>query len=212
MVLSGMPLRDAVSESSREDAGTEPAIDSPTGFLRRTVLKAGAVTVGALGAVGSTAAQDNETSGQTGTEAETGQVDSPEGFSAEVLAPHAAFPDDVAAAFSVVYDEGDEETTFARDASNLVVVRATWEPGGTSGWHTHPGPVLVNVVQGELDIVYADDCVTHTYTAGEAFVDTGQHAEIATNPSQDEGTEIYAAFLGVPDEAPPTQFVEPRDC
>lgn len=140
------------------------------------------------------------------------QVDQPEGFNAEVVAPHAAFPDGVAAGFSVVFDEGEEESVVVRDASNVVVARVTVEPGGTSGWHTHPGPVIVSVVEGDVDITFSGDCVARSYTAGEAFVDTGGHAEIATNPSESERAMVYAIFLGVADDQPPTTWVEPQDC
>jgi Cupin domain len=48
-------------------------------------------------------------------------------------------------------------------------------PGGTTGWHSHPGPVLVTVKSGELTLVYANDttCQGTTYKAGESFVDRG---------------------------------------
>ena len=29
--------------------------------------------------------------------------------------------------------------------------------GGSTGWHSHPGPVLVTVKSGSLRLVYADD-------------------------------------------------------
>jgi hypothetical protein len=48
-------------------------------------------------------------------------------------------------------------------------------PGGTTGWHGHPGPVLVTVKSGALTVVYADDptCEGTTYTAGKSFIDFG---------------------------------------
>jgi hypothetical protein len=48
-------------------------------------------------------------------------------------------------------------------------------PGGSTGWHSHPGPVLVTVKAGALTLVYADDaaCQGRTYGVGESFVDRG---------------------------------------
>src|SRR4051812_41223875 len=34
--------------------------------------------------------------------------------------------------------------------SRMVVQRVTIQPGGYTGWHTHPGPLLVVVEQGTL--------------------------------------------------------------
>lgn len=47
--------------------------------------------------------------------------------------------------------------------------------GGTTGWHTHPGPSLILVVAGEVTNYTSADptCTGHVYTAGEGFVDPG---------------------------------------
>jgi hypothetical protein len=41
------------------------------------------------------------------------------------------------------------------------------------------GPVVVNVVSGELTYVAADDCVEREYPAGTAFVDPGRATSTA---------------------------------
>lgn len=41
-------------------------------------------------------------------------------------------------------------------------------------WHTHCGPVVVNVVSGEFTCISAEDCVGRVYPAGTALVDPGQ--------------------------------------
>ena len=193
---------------------------------RRTVLKTGTVAAGMFGLMAPVAANGQETE----TTTETSEVDRPEGVSVEVLAPPATFPDDVAVEFRIDFADGGEDGTTTpagtttpdgadevralRDASTTLIVKGTWEPGGTSGWHTHPGPVIVNVTEGELRIVYAmgDDCVAHTYAAGEAFIDTGKHPEVAVNPSNTERAVLYMTFLGVPEGGAPTVNVEPQDC
>ena len=62
--------------------------------------------------------------------------------------------------------------------SDLYVQQNTWQPGGSTGWHTHPGPSFVTVTQGSVTVYEGDDpsCTPHTYTANTAnnsFVDIG---------------------------------------
>ena len=72
-------------------------------------------------------------------------------------------------------------------ASDLYVQQNTWQPGGSSGWHTHPGPSLVIVTQGSVTAYEGDDptCTPHVYTAGtanNAFIDPGGgHVHIVRN-------------------------------
>ncbi|WP_348608548.1 cupin domain-containing protein [Halobaculum rarum] len=189
-------------------------------MLRRTVLKTGAATAALLATVVPGAAARSSATPATGSDAaQTGepcQVDSPEGFTVEVLAGHATFPDRVAARFEVEYDESEMDSIVSdlpTDASSVLVAKVTWAPEGTSGWHTHPGPVVVTVVEGELDLINERDCVVRTYTAGEAFIDPGQgNVHIASNPSTSAEAVAYATFLGVPVGEPATVWVEPVDC
>jgi quercetin dioxygenase-like cupin family protein len=138
--------------------------------------------------------------------------DSPNGFGVQVLAPHASFPDAVAAQFRVKADGDRTVVAQLGDATAVVVAEVTWQPGGSSGWHTHPGPVVVNVVEGSIDLVNARDCVVRTYSAGQAFVDPGQgNVHIATNPNAGIA-RAYATFLGVPPGSPATTWVPAVDC
>lgn len=88
------------------------------------------------------------------------------------------------------------------DASNLVVVEFTIQPGAVFPWHTHPGTVLVNVTQGELVFVFADDCVPRHYSAGSALIDPGNTVHTAFNPGESEKTVVIATLIGAPDEGP----------
>jgi quercetin dioxygenase-like cupin family protein len=58
----------------------------------------------------------------------------------------------------------------AKGDSDLYVNQLTWEPGGQAGWHTHPGPSLVTVIEGTLT-EYHSDCSFTTHSAGETFTD-----------------------------------------
>lgn len=149
-----------------------------------------------------------------GTAEATGEPDQPAGFSVSLLAGPATFTDDVTATFRVKYDRGPTlVTNLPQGASNTLTAEVTWQPGGTSGWHTHPGPVIVNVVQGAVTVTNASDCVARTYAAGEAFLDPGDgNVHIATNASGQSEAVAVATFLGVPAGQPATVWVPPVDC
>lgn len=113
------------------------------------------------------------------------------------------FPDDVSMTFKLKQGRG---TTVAhvQDPSNVLVARLTFQPGGSVGWHTHHGPVIVTVASGALTLVDGDDCTQRVYPAGTAFVDPGQgHLHLAFNGTADE-TVLYATFLDVPAGQPAT--------
>jgi uncharacterized RmlC-like cupin family protein len=62
-----------------------------------------------------------------------------------------------------------------KGASDLHLVKNTVVPGGTFGWHSHPGPSLVIVVSGDATEYEGDDptCTPHVHPAGSTFVDSG---------------------------------------
>jgi quercetin dioxygenase-like cupin family protein len=73
-------------------------------------------------------------------------------------------------------------------------------PGGQSGWHSHPGPVVVIVKSGTLTFYSGDGaCTAREYSAGQSFIDSGQgHVHIARNLSQTENVEIWVTYFDVP--------------
>lgn len=70
--------------------------------------------------------------------------------------------------------------------------------GGSTGWHSHPGPVLVTVKSGALRLIYADDtsCRGAVYEAGDSFIDRGDEVtHIARNVSASGNVELWATYL-----------------
>jgi quercetin dioxygenase-like cupin family protein len=59
--------------------------------------------------------------------------------------------------------------------SDVYVVDNKLAPGGTTGWHSHPGPSLILVVAGTVTNYTGDDpsCTGHPYAAGTGFIDPG---------------------------------------
>jgi cupin domain len=63
----------------------------------------------------------------------------------------------------------------AKSHVDLVVRMHDYAAGGSTGWHTHPGPVFINVLQGQVTFYEMDDptCTPHVVSAGQGYVDSG---------------------------------------
>jgi len=119
-------------------------------------------------------------------------------LSATVVA-RAAFVDPTDIKFKI--DARGQEVILAPNAQETVVQQIVIGPGGHTGWHSHPGPVVVLVKAGALTFYDGDDptCTPRTYTQGEAFIDSGQgHVHIARNLSTSENLELWATYFDVP--------------
>ncbi|HET6817651.1 MAG TPA: cupin domain-containing protein [Mycobacteriales bacterium] len=66
---------------------------------------------------------------------------------------------------------GDQVHVQSTGATRMVYQRVTIQPNGFTGWHTHPGPLLVVVESGTLTH-YDRHCNVATYHAGDAFEET----------------------------------------
>jgi quercetin dioxygenase-like cupin family protein len=78
--------------------------------------------------------------------------------------------------------------------SDFVVQDVALAPGGYSGWHSHPGPVLVTVKEGTAT-EYDADCVVHTYTTGTAFVEDANSVHNVRNESANENLRLVATYI-----------------
>jgi quercetin dioxygenase-like cupin family protein len=75
-------------------------------------------------------------------------------------------------------------------------------PGGTLGWHSHPGPTVVTVRQGTLSFYHAEDCSEEIeYATGQSFSNLPDEIHLARN----EGTQdvVLFAIYFVPLSSPP---------
>ena|SRR5688572_1687920 len=85
--------------------------------------------------------------------------------------------------------------------ANVFITHARFAPGQDTGWHTHPGPVFVQVVRGSL--TYQDarhDCRPVTYNAGQGFFDRG-HGHVHRAVAGASGAEFYPVFVLPPGSA-----------
>lgn len=70
----------------------------------------------------------------------------------------------------------------------------TVDPLGTSGWHTHPGVVLVTVKSGSL-VRYTADCSAAVYAAGSSFTESGDSAGLVRNESDTIPAVTFITFV-----------------
>ena len=91
----------------------------------------------------------------------------------------------------------------AKDPTDVIVSTLTVQPGGNTGWHTHPGPGFVQVTSGTARFYEADDpsCAPTEVSAGRAWLDRGEITHIARNESNAPVTLLVT--LIVPPGAPP---------
>lgn len=100
--------------------------------------------------------------------------------------------------------EADYDFDFQAKAStaiDLVVREHAYAAGGSTGWHTHPGPVFITVTTGTLTIYEVDDpsCTPIHVSAGQGYVDTGL-GHVARNETSVPATDVtvISAPVGKP--------------
>jgi quercetin dioxygenase-like cupin family protein len=77
---------------------------------------------------------------------------------------------------------------------DFVRATVTFDAPGSSGWHAHPGVVLVNVVSGSL-VEYRADCSSTTYAAGSAFTESGDDAGLVRNESTETPAVASVTYI-----------------
>lgn len=82
--------------------------------------------------------------------------------------------------------------------SDLYVQNNTWAPGGTTGWHTHPGHSLIIVTAGTVTAYDGHDstCTPQTYSVGQGFVDAGgDHVHLIRNEGTVEARTVAVQLV-----------------
>ena len=121
-------------------------------------------------------------------------------------------------AFHIRSTDGFDVEIMAKDSTDIAVSNVVVAPGGSSGWHSHPGPVLVIVKTGTITFYRAgkhggqngDDANGHNgpneptcsrtdYPAGSAFVEVPApgHVMLAKNEGSTEAT-VTATYFAPP--------------
>jgi quercetin dioxygenase-like cupin family protein len=83
-------------------------------------------------------------------------------------------------------------------SSDVYVQSNVWAPGGSTGWHTHPGHSLIVVTAGTVTAYDGDDrrCRPQVYTAGMGLVDPGgDHVHNLRNEGDVEARTIAVQLI-----------------
>ena len=98
--------------------------------------------------------------------------------------------------------------------SDLYVQSNVWQPGGSTGWHTHPGHSLIFVTAGTVTEYTGpgSDCKPHMYSEGMTFVDPhGDRAHIIRNEAKTVARTIAVQIIPA-DTARRIDVADPGNC
>jgi len=126
--------------------------------------------------------------GFTGTTLAVGRFDEVDAFNYQ-LAPPQPNPGAVQPWVALMRTKG---------MSDVYVQNNVWQPGGSTGWHTHPGHSLIIVTAGTVTAYEGDDpsCTPHTYGVGQGFVDEGgTHVHVIRNEGAVEARTIAVQVI-----------------
>lgn len=87
-------------------------------------------------------------------------------------------------------------------AIEIAAQRIVIAPGGTLGWHSHPGPTVVTILRGTMSFYHAEHCTEEIeYTPGDSFSNLPDEIHMARNEGSEE-LVVYASYF-VPAQTPP---------
>jgi quercetin dioxygenase-like cupin family protein len=78
-----------------------------------------------------------------------------------------------------------------------VFVPSADQPEFSSGWHTHPGPVIIQVQEGSLKITQGT-CHPNVVGPGETYIETAELPVLATANKAAKWTATLIVPAGVP--------------
>ena len=97
-----------------------------------------------------------------------------------------------------------------KDATDVRVQKNVFSPGGFSGWHHHPGIVIVAVQSGAVTLTHSD-CSSNTYGPGvpngAVFSEGGDEPVQASSTT---GATVYVFFVA-PSADPPVFRIDDHD-
>jgi quercetin dioxygenase-like cupin family protein len=113
----------------------------------------------------------------------------------------------IAAAVGVSVALATVTSTILRDTNDVrlridrsAFVPSADQPEFSSGWHTHPGPVIIQVQEGTLEFTQGPSggpCETTKVRAGETFVETAELPVLAEAKQAVKWTATFIVPVGV---------------
>jgi len=106
-----------------------------------------------------------------------------------------------------VHVNSDRVKFQTKDATDVRVQQLVFGAGGFSGWHHHPGMILVAVQSGAVTL-WESDCSSTTYGPGlpdgAVFAEGGDDPQQATSAG---GATVYVTYVA-PNADPPVFRIE----
>jgi quercetin dioxygenase-like cupin family protein len=78
--------------------------------------------------------------------------------------------------------------------TEVSVLTLTVDPGGSTGWHSHPGLAVISVAEGTGKL-YTADCTAQEFGAKEAFVEAGNDAPTLFRNESDAPVVLTVTFF-----------------
>ena len=78
-----------------------------------------------------------------------------------------------------------------KDNTAVRIQKLSFSAGSRTGWHHHPGIVIVNVVSGTLKLKHSD-CMVHEYHPGDVFIEGEARVHEASTA---DGAVIFATYV-----------------
>jgi quercetin dioxygenase-like cupin family protein len=122
----------------------------------------------------------------------------PDKFTSTTLAQGQFAPIDVSSYFITDKDKLWFSLQKTKGKSDGYVLSNVWQPGGSTGWHTHLSHTLIIVTAGAVTEYKGDDpsCTPHVYTAGMTFVERGgTHVHIVRNEGTVEAQTVAVRLI-----------------
>jgi quercetin dioxygenase-like cupin family protein len=94
---------------------------------------------------------------------------------------------------TVHYNTGDIKFQ-TKAAIDVVTATVDIDPLASSGWHSHPGVVLVTVAAGSVTF-YDEHCVATVHASGTSFLESGDAPGLVRNESSTVAVKVFATYV-----------------
>jgi quercetin dioxygenase-like cupin family protein len=98
-----------------------------------------------------------------------------------------------------------------KEATDVYVQQVDIDPAGISGWHEHPGLVMVTVAIGAVNVTTGCDG-GHLYSVGQTFVEPPLTPILVVNASSTSKAQNFATLVVPAGRAPRIELSGPPSC
>lgn len=115
--------------------------------------------------------------------------------------PQGVTPNVIGRATFDAFDLQSDPLAFSAQAKgpvDIIVRTHDYAPGSSTGWHSHPGPVFIQVIEGQVTFYERDDptCTPKVVSKGQGYVDTGK-GHIGRNETGAPARDVAVIFAPV---------------